>query len=161
MDFYNNPAKPCTPPLILLWDIYWLFKKILLTVCGWLNFLCNWSFLKFVFKSQNSNAEILHPRVLGQHPLRLPPDYMPVSSYKEIFEHTSKLERQVLKEMQVRNSSQEARVSSNLLIGGRGRSSRPNRGANQTAAIPCPNTQQSDENDHSAWWRWCGFIINL
>ena len=32
MDFYNNPAKPCTPPLILLWDIYWLFKKILLTV---------------------------------------------------------------------------------------------------------------------------------
>ena len=37
MDFYNNPAKPCTPPLILLWDIYWLFKKILLTV--WTNLI--------------------------------------------------------------------------------------------------------------------------
>ena len=100
MDFYNNPAKPCTPPLILLWDIYWLFKKILLTVCLKLNFH-SLTIFKFVFKSQNSNAEILHPRVLGQHPLRLPPDYMPASSYKEIFEHTSKLERQVLKEMQV------------------------------------------------------------
>ena len=32
MDFYNNPAKPCTPPLTLIWDIYWLIKKILLQV---------------------------------------------------------------------------------------------------------------------------------
>lgn len=32
MDFYNNPAKPCTPPLILIWDFYWLLKKLVLKV---------------------------------------------------------------------------------------------------------------------------------
>ena len=37
MDFYNNPAKPCTPPLILIWDFYWLLKKLVLKVSFMLN----------------------------------------------------------------------------------------------------------------------------
>ena len=32
MEYYNNPAKPITPPLILLWDFYWILKTVLLKV---------------------------------------------------------------------------------------------------------------------------------
>lgn len=85
MDFYNNPAKPCTPPLILLWDVYWILKKVV---------------LKFVIKDEKSNKEILHPRVLGQHPLRLPPDYLPERSYNDIFNAIEKLEAQIWQEME-------------------------------------------------------------
>ena len=52
-------------------------------------------------KDEKSNKEILHPRVLGQHPLRLPPDYLPERSYNEIFNAIEKLEGQIWKEMEV------------------------------------------------------------
>ena len=52
-------------------------------------------------KDEKSNKEILHPRVLGQHPLRLPPDYLPERSYNEIFNAIEKLEGQIWQEMEV------------------------------------------------------------
>ena len=52
-------------------------------------------------KHDKSNSEILHPRVLGQHPLRLPPAYLPEESYREIFEAISVLESQIYSEMQL------------------------------------------------------------
>jgi len=54
-----------------------------------------------VVKDEKSNKEILHPRVLGQHPLRLPPDYLPERSYNEIFNAIEKLEGQIWHEMEV------------------------------------------------------------
>merc|ERR1711972_530616 len=50
MEYYNNPAKPITPPLILLWDFYWILKTVLLKM----------------LKHEKGNKEVLHPRVLGQ-----------------------------------------------------------------------------------------------
>ena len=32
MDYYNNSAKPFTPPILLVFMIYWFFKWILLKV---------------------------------------------------------------------------------------------------------------------------------
>ena len=43
----------------------------------------------------------MHPRVLGQHPLRLPPTYLPVESYSEIFQAISNLEKQIRVELKV------------------------------------------------------------
>ena len=57
--------------------------------------------IQFVVKDEKSNKEILHPRVLGQHPLRLPPDYLPERSYNEIFNAIEKLEGQIWEEMEV------------------------------------------------------------
>ena len=53
-------------------------------------------------KHSKANKEVLHPRVLGQHPLRLPPTYLPDESYKEIFSAISNLEKQIRDELKVK-----------------------------------------------------------
>lgn len=63
----------------------------------------NFLYLQIAIKHSKANKEVLHPRVLGQHPLRLPPTYLPYESYSEIFEAISSLERQIHLELKVSN----------------------------------------------------------
>ena len=51
MEYYNNPAKPITPPLILLWDFYWILKTVLLKVKSENKFVFN--IKPFVFNTKN------------------------------------------------------------------------------------------------------------
>ncbi|CBY20005.1 unnamed protein product [Oikopleura dioica] len=87
IEYYNNPAKPITPPLILFLDIYWVIKFAVLSRC---------------WRSANYLAarEVNHPRVLGQHSLRLPPIYVNDKGdlYKKIFQALAVIESKAANE---------------------------------------------------------------
>ena len=68
-----------------------------------------------MLKHEKGNKEVLHPRVLGQHPMRLPPPYLPQESYKDIFEAITKLEEGIQKEIKVKSFTKK-RVSGNYFI---------------------------------------------
>ncbi|CBY40394.1 unnamed protein product [Oikopleura dioica] len=87
IEYYNNPAKPITPPLILFLDIYWVIKFAVLSRC--------WSSANYL-----AAREVNHPRVLGQHSLRLPPIYVNDKGdlYKKIFQALAVIESKAANE---------------------------------------------------------------
>ena len=68
-----------------------------------------------MLKHEKGNKEVLHPRVLGQHPMRLPPPYLPQESYKDIFEAITKLEEGIQKEIKVKSFAKK-KASGNYFI---------------------------------------------
>jgi len=85
IEYYNNPAKPITPPLILFLDIYWVIKYAVLRQIRRKNYL--------------ALREVNHPRVLGQHSLRLPPIFVNEGDlYKKIFQALAVIESKAANE---------------------------------------------------------------